>query len=87
MAEKKEELPYWEKEEPEMLIDKKLKIKFYENAGSLQLAMKGKSEGDIHIKRGVKLRKHILQKNPELLKKLSEIFTDWHDEIQEEQKN
>jgi len=81
-----EKVPYWEKEEPELLVDKKLQVRLFKEAGALQLAMKGiNKQGKEYIKKGVKLRKHILQNEPELLRSLAEILTDWYDELEEDQ--
>ncbi|ACL69115.1 hypothetical protein [Halothermothrix orenii] len=87
LPETAENLPYWKSEEPEVLINKALQIKYYGEAGALQLTMRGKdNQGNSYNKKGVNLRKHILQKHPELLRTLAEIFTDWYDELPEDKK-
>jgi hypothetical protein len=80
-------LPYWEKEEAEILINKALQIKHYKENGALQLVMRGiDNKGNSYKKKGVNLRKYILKEKPELLRSLAEIFTDWYDEYQAEMK-
>jgi len=87
MSKTEKNLPYWEKEEPEVLINKALQIKHYEEGGALQLVMRGRDKaGNSYNKKGVNLRKHILQKEPELLERLACIFTDWYDEYLEEER-
>lgn len=83
---KKSKKKYWEEEDPEILCNKALKVKHYEENGALQLRMRTRINGKTVVKSGVNLRKHILKEEPELLEALANIFTDWFNEYLEEKK-
>lgn len=84
-VEAKQEVPYWEKEQPLIIRKGALELQYYDHAGALQLRISyiDEEEGKPKIKPGVNLRKHKLQQNIKQLETLATIFNEWYQEAKE----
>lgn len=74
--------PYWQEEQPLVLIAGNLSLTFFEKSGALQVGflVEGKN-GRRRIGRRMSLRKEKLQETPRALFLLRDIFKRWAEEI------
>lgn len=83
-VEEKQEVPYWEKEEPLAIRRGKFGLEYYDQSGRLVLRMTEKDEeGKITTKPGVFLKKDILQEHIKQLETLATVFNEWYQEAKE----
>lgn len=74
--------PYWQEEQPLVLIAGNLSLTLFEKAGVLQVGFLVEGEnGRRRIGRRISLRKEKLQNTPRALFLMRDIFKKWADEI------
>jgi len=78
--------PYWQEEQPLVLIAGNLSLTLFEKAGVLQVGFLVEDEnGRRRIGRRISLRKEKLQNTPRALFLMRDIFKRWADEITKRQ--
>ena len=78
--------PYWQEEQPLVLIAGNLSLTFFERTGVLQVGFLVEDEnGRRRIGRRISLRKEKLQQTPRVLFFMRDVLKKWADEITKRQ--